>query len=253
MAHKHLGLIRQRPSFVANAVTFNATTNYLSRGANLTGLANSTQGIFSGWFRVDGLDGALHEWVRNAGAFFNINRTAANKIRFTCLDSGGSTLLAFETSASLTTSALWFHVLASWDTNFSAGNKVSNLYLDGASNKTVVTDAGAAANINYASGGADWAIGADTGGLNLANSSFAELYFAPGQFLDFTNVSNQNKFRDPLTNRPISLGADGSTPTGTAPLVYLKSAGASYATNSGTGGNFTAHGTFSDASSSPSN
>ena len=52
--------------------------------------------------------------------------------------------------------------------------------------------------------------------------------------------------------RPVSLGSDGSKPTGTAPPIYLKGPASTWGVNSGTGGNFTVVGSFSDAATKPS-
>lgn len=60
------------------------------------------------------------------------------------------------------------------------------------------------------------------------------------------------KFRNPATGKPVDLGADGSTPTGTAPGVYLTGGAATFATNLGTAGSFAVTGTLTNAASSPS-
>jgi hypothetical protein len=47
----------------------------------------------------------------------------------------------------------------------------------------------------------------------------ADVYFAPGQFLDLSIPGNVAKFIS--AGKPVDLGSDGSTPTGIAPLVFL--------------------------------
>ena len=63
--------------------------------------------------------------------------------------------------------------------------------------------------------------------------------------VDFSSEANRLKFRDAFGN-PVSLGTDGSTPTGTAPAIYMRFDPASQGTNSGTGGAFTKTGTIND-------
>lgn len=58
-------------------------------------------------------------------------------------------------------------------------------------------------------------------GLYIAlQTDMAELWFMPGTFIDFSIESNRRKFHS-AAHKTISLGADGSAPTGTTPLIYL--------------------------------
>lgn len=80
----------------------------------------------------------------------------------------------------------------------------------------------------------------------LLKADAGHLYSAPGQYLDISNVTNLNKFID-TGGEAVDLGADGSTPTGVAPLMYFKGAAATFHTNLGTGGAFSvAGGTITD-------
>ena len=51
-------------------------------------------------------------------------------------------------------------------------------------------------------------------------TDLAEVWFAPGVFIDFSNPANRAKFHDGA-GRPVSLGVDGSNPTGSPPLLYM--------------------------------
>jgi hypothetical protein len=103
--------------------------------------------------------------------------------------------------------------------------------------------------------GGDWSVGARPSGNLKFDGCLSEFYFAPGQYLDFSLVANRRKFISP-TGKPVQLGLTGSLPTGTAPLMYHHlddgEAVANFATNRGTGGNFTITGTLDTAASSPS-
>ena len=98
---------------------------------------------------------------------------------------------------------------------------------------------------------ADWAIGANPDGNNKLVGDLAELWFAPGVYIDLSVVANRRKFRT-AAGKPAYLGPTGAIPTGTAPLIYMSGATASWESNNGTGGGFTEHGALADASISPS-
>ena len=98
---------------------------------------------------------------------------------------------------------------------------------------------------------ADWGVGGLPDGTLKLDGSIAELWFAPGVYIDLSVEENRRKFiTDAL--RPANLGSDGSTPTGSAPLIYLSGATSSWHTNKGTGGGFTENGDLTDSTSSPS-
>ena len=50
--------------------------------------------------------------------------------------------------------------------------------------------------------------------------AMAEIYYAPNQFIDFDVESNRRLFLN-ADGTPVDLGADGSTPTGIQPMLYL--------------------------------
>lgn len=236
-----LPLLGIPPRNIVAAVDFDGATAYLSRGADLTGNADSPQGILSAWVRLDGGNGSLQQlYFANGGV--NINRGTDNKFRLVF-----AVGLAFESVATYTAGATWLHLLASWDTNFGAGSKVAHLYVNDLSDRNVTTNTGSAANIDYTQ--ADHEIGAQSASA-LFNGCLTEFYFAPGQFLDFSVDANRRKFIT-ADGKPEFLGDTGAIPTGAAPKVYLKGPVASFGANAGTGGNFTINGTLTGASTSP--
>ncbi|WP_192246072.1 hypothetical protein [Mesorhizobium silamurunense] len=89
--------------------------------------------------------------------------------------------------------------------------------------------------------------------LNPATVSgdFADIWFAPGQFIDFSVEANRRKFVD-ASGKPVYLGANGEMPTGTAPAVFFSGDATGFATNKGTGGAFTLTGSLTNATTSPS-
>ena len=64
-------------------------------------------------------------------------------------------------------------------------------------------------------------------------------FWLDDSFIDFSNATNRQKFYS-SGGDAVDLGSDGSTPTGSAPLVYLHldsgETGNNFASNAGTGG-----------------
>ena len=89
-------------------------------------------------------------------------------------------------------------------------------------------------------------------GTPLFTGDIADVYIAPGQFIDFSVEANRRKFIS-ADGKPVDLGSNCSTPTGTAPAVCFSGNASSFGTNKGTGGAFTLTGTLTDAVTSPSN
>ena len=58
------------------------------------------------------------------------------------------------------------------------------------------------------------------GGQSSFAGAVAEVYYAPNQFVDFDIESNRRLFLN-ADGTPVDLGSDGSTPTGTSPMIYL--------------------------------
>jgi hypothetical protein len=163
-------------------------------------------------------------------------------------DSSTANFFEVDSVAGLTTGS-WLHVLCSWNTNFAAGSKIGQIYVSDVSSSSISSDSNPAFNVGYNQTTYEVA-----NGNAIFTGSLAELYFAPGQFLDFSITANRRLFISG-TGHPVDLGATGSTPTGVQPSSYLsvRSGGAAndFATNRGTGGNFTVNGTLTLSGTNP--
>lgn len=239
-------------AFSVDGADFDGTNDYLSRGA-LSGVSNSKSGIFSCWLRIDGGNGSDLGILQGSGGSpsFVIWREASGsgRFRFLITDSSGTTKLDMFTSGVYAAGATWRHVLASWDVS-TAGAR--SIYVNDVSDLTVLTFANA--TLAYTESLIE--LGAKDGtGASRFNGCMAEFYFAPGQYLDFSDANNRRLFIS-ATGKPVDLGADGSTPTGTAPAIYEHlndgENPANFALNYGTGGNFGTTGSLDTASTSPS-
>jgi hypothetical protein len=224
----------------------------MTRGAGLTGASDHAQGIFSAWLRIDGGDGTSRRFFSAAttlggavdGPRFSLN--TSNQFLNTVV-AGASTFQHRSTTA-YAASATWRHLLIAWDRSI----PVSSLYVGDTSDQTVVDNDTFTADYTYP----DWVVGATADGTIKFNGCLAELYFAPGQYLDFSVTANRRKFIS-AAGKPVSLGRFGEYPlNGIRPLVYQSlrkgEAVANFATNRGTGGNFSITGTLDTGSTSPS-
>lgn len=248
--------------FAVDAAEFDGTNDYLQRTTNLTGAADSKNGIMSFWFNAannnerrilayNGTLGTAAQFIIG-NASTDIGGDPAKISTKVSLGNGtGSTNLSSITSAQLVVNT-WHHVLWSWD----VATSTVNVYVNG-TNVFSAPNTGAITNANMGySGTRTLTVAADdNGGANKLTGAIAELYFAPGQFLDFTVQANREKFRS-AAGKPVDLGATGSTPTGAAPQIFLHladgEAPANFGTNRTGTGNFTVTGALTTFTTSPS-
>lgn len=244
-------LLGQHQLFPLGAADFDGSAARMARGAGLTGAADSKTGIFSSWLRLDsGGDGTNRYFLQSGSA--GVGRTtfvllSTNIFSFVEMNAAAATILQISSTTAYTSGATWLNVLASWDLAANA----SHLYINDVSDQTVTTRTND--TIDYTD--TNWFAGSSNFGDFWFNGCMAEFYYAPGQYLDFSTLANRRKFID-ANRRPVSLGTTGGLPTGTDPLIYFHldkgEAVANFATNRGTGGNFSITGTLTAASTSPS-
>lgn len=228
----------------AEGADFDGAADWLTRGADLSGNADSKRGLLSVWVRFDG---SADQFVyANEVGRCNLS-LASGRITINNRNATDAHAASFRSSGTYSSGSTWRHILAAWD----AALGIGQLYVDGVD---VFESVGFSnTDIDYTS--SNWAVGAgNAAGAVKLNACLAELYLAPGQYLDISDESNRLKFRT-ASGHPANLGADGSVPTGAAPLIYLGiedgGAASDFAVNSGTGGNFTITGALALASTSP--
>lgn len=220
--------------FVLHAVTYNGAAN-MTRGANLNSIADSKVGTLSVWINPaaasDG-NGTAILYTDN-GNIFRILKLSDDTMHIQA-GTASAVNMDFQTTTTFTSSGGWKNLLISWD--LSAG--VIQCYI----NDTVETPSsggppGVNANCTY-SGLSNWAVGDLPSGGAPFTGCISELYFDPTTHYDLSIVSSRRQFIH-LGNHP----AGDLSGVGT-PAVYFKGSFASPGLNSGTGGNFTPHGTF---------
>lgn len=227
------------PEFSYTSVVFDGTTGYLSRGADLTGVIDSGQFTLSVWLKNTDYS-AQHFILANTlfgfpGLDFYWDGTGVTRLR--AWDSGSSSLGDVGLPAVTTTA--WVHWLISVDCGGTTRIYTNDVqYYSGADYS--------AGSIDLTQG--DFFIGATGIGGSFFNGLMSEFWFVTGTAIDISNSTNRRKFISALL-KPVNLGADGSTPTGSAPAIYLHNATPNFQNNLGGGGGLTLNGTITDGGS----
>jgi hypothetical protein len=230
-------------TYVANAVEFDGINDDLSRASDFLGNADSKLGTLVCWFKghVD-VDDQNRGLLSSDAGRVHLRWLSDGKLRLRATNAAGTDVIVLESSA-YTSAAGWTSLLVSFDLSDSAKR---HLYINDTSDLSVVTFVND--TIDYTRN--SWLIGIDTAG-NRFMGCLSEFWFAPGIYIDFSIAANRRKFID-AAGKPVFLGADGSLPTGTAPILYLNGDSTDFQTNRGTGGDFTVNGALTDCADSPS-
>jgi hypothetical protein len=179
--------------------------------------------------------------IASAGSCrFQIDLSSGNKLHLVGRDTGNTTVLDATGSTSIVDTN-WHHILFSVDLSDSSKRHIS---LDGAAETpTWTTYSNTAIDFTRTS----YAIGAFTNGTSKFIGDLADFYLDMGTYTDFSDAANREKFRD-ATGKPVNLGSDGSTPTGSTPEVFLSGGSlASWPVNKGTGGGYTVTGELTES------
>lgn len=236
--------------YAVNGVRFDGTNDYISRGGALTGQTSHAAMIGSIWFLADS-DGANLYLGRGRQATessrpIEMNRTSSNKVRIILRNAANNIRVHWESDNTVLAASGWNHLL--FGINLVA-TPVAKFYLNdvaqGAPLTGPTTDDIAWGSLT------NFFLGSDSTAGNKWLGDMAEFYLNNGEYLDFATESNRRKFID-ASGYPVDLGADGSTPTGTAPIIFQEGATAAWHTNKGSGGGFTESGALTDAATSPS-
>jgi len=245
-----------RGPFPVGAAAFDGSTG-LTKSGSFTGVSDGPNALISFW---------LLKSVSNSMRIFDTDNGPINPVRITTETNGKITLTVrgapdgvnksvFWQSTNGFATGVWQHFAISWNTNFSAGNKVVKLAVDGvAEAMPPLADGDPAFNPDYTPN--NYSVSGTGGSAPFINGALAEFYFNFATYLDITQASNNQKFRD-VNGFPVDLGATGSTPTGTAPGLFLRvaagAAASTFATNVTGNGNMTvAAGALTLSSTSPS-
>ena len=232
------------PEYQANAVRFEKSDGDYIWTSFLANTVASNKGTYSIWLRFHATDGqAQYLSVAQVIGVGGVLREANNRFRFFMQNCAGVPLFDMQSASAYTVSSGWIHVLASWDLGAGRADLYINDADDRAPNPGILNGP-----ICYAS--LKWGIG----GLNNGelDADVAELYAALGTYIDLTVVANRRKFSD-ATGRPVDLGTNCTTPTGSRPTGCFTGAPAVWNTNKGEGAGFNLQGNGLEAApTSPS-
>ena len=238
-------------AFSVDAIDVAGSNDYLTRGADLTGLADGKAGTLSVWVRVDGGDTAqrvifiLNSGTGTSGLACQLLPTT-NKLDIAGRNAAGTVILQMRTTPAYAAGTTWLNILASWD----LAGSVNHLYVNDAA-PALDIDTATDDTIDYTKGNAG--VAARTDGSFDWNGCIAEVFFHT-TYIDLSSEANRRLFIS-ATGKAVDLGADGSTPLGVQPLVYLHLNDAQdpteFAVNLGTGGSYANTGTIETCDSSP--
>ncbi len=225
--------------YITSGRDFDGTNDHASLANGPAGIVDGKQGLLSYWERVDVSNGG--SIIGSTGFKFSAacRNTPSNAPNIFAANAAGAAVLDLR-GLTVRGTGTWFHVLASWD--LVAG--VGHLYVSDTDDKNQVTLVDDTIDYTVAS----WAIGAEVPTGGRFSGCLSEIFFHTS-YLDLSVTANRRKFIS-AGGKPVSLGADGSTPLGVQPLIYMPNGDP--ASNLGTGGNFTVTGSLDVASTSPS-
>jgi len=218
--------------YVPEAASFvSADSDSLTRGGNLTGIADTKRVTGSFWVKRTSLSGGAVKEIYSATSRFRITFDTGDNLRITGRNAADTSILS-HSSAAITDSD-WHHVIFSIDMENQAD---SHVYVDDVdvTNFFTFTD-------DFIDISASWhTIGAN-GGSNLLDAHIADFWLETDTYLDLSDTQNRRKFIDASGN-PVDLGTNGEGPLGAAPDVFLSGNIEDWHTNKGTGGGFTENG-----------
>ena len=198
------------------AVEFDGTDTLRYQDVTNGLAADSSNILFSGWVKFDTADSPERTNMfigQEAGSkviIFTSLSGSDRKFYVYCRNSGGTTIWQVQTQFGIWDGE-WHHVMGSWN------GTTGHLYVDGVSD--MVENTNTSGNINWSC--QDWGVGSNRyDGLEGGPCHVAELYLT-NEYLDLSSSTNRDKFYNSTTGGPVDLGSDGSTPTGTQPLIYF--------------------------------
>lgn len=240
--------LRAGAGFRPGAVNFDGTNDYLLRGGGLTGAADGKAGTISFWCKAAADDSTLVIFTGRVSSSvrLNIQRVSTNVMSIQGRNSANTTILSMASSATnFNIAGGWRHFIASWNLATAAEHIYVNDSSDLAAGSTLTDD-----TIAYSTSVDNWAVGSNQAGAAKWNGDIADLWFEDS-YIDLSNSANRRLFIS-AAGKPVSLGANGETPTGSSPIVFFGGATDDWHTNKGTGGGFTENGALTDAATNPS-
>jgi len=233
---------RLKSRYGINTARFDGAT-WISRAADLTGIADGKEGLLH--FVVDfrGNDATATTIIANGNGRFKVFKGTDNKIRFLGYNAAGSLILDMRTNTAYTSANNAITVTASWD----LATGTTHIYVNGVSDKqaspTATND-----TIDYTA--TRWDIAADNNTQHL-NGDLAHVLFDDG-YIDLSNSRELRRFQTGNGLCAYMPGGRVYDSPSTQPLLFLTGNSINFKHNHGSAGNATAftvpHGTLANGS-----
>lgn len=230
--------------YVTSATDYDGTDS-AARGADLSTNADTNTGIIKFHFKRDAVSTQQFIWCNASDAV--VVDFATDKLRLILKNTGGTTVVSIVSPSDVGTDGNWHAAIAAWDvSNATSTNNWAKLWVDEAE---LVSDVDIPqSTINNAVANHFYAV--NSFATQRFQGCLSEFFLHFGATLDPNIAANRRKFYE-ATGKPVSLGANGSTPLGVQPLVYFATGHPT--PNLGAGGVFgTITGTPPACASSPS-
>lgn len=233
--------------FTAEAVVFDGTSDGLS-ATSLTGTADGKQGTISLWAYFNNLPSTNPRFMYFGNGIdqqFTIYQNTSSGFSVWGQNVSGTNVLLAHSTTTLTTGT-WYHIIASWDLSTTTYQLYINDTVDSVTPSTITND-----NIDYTVTDFTLMYNKFPSPANFIDADISEFWF-DDSYIDISTTTNRRKFIT-ASGTPENVGSDGSTPTGTSPLIYFSGVASTWnaGTNSGAGGNFTMTGAVADSANEP--
>jgi len=234
--------------YVADAVTFDGN-DYLYASGGM-GASDASTMTLSFWWRgaSDVVQMPACFLVGTSYRMYAQRGATNDDLLIVARNATPSILLNVTTPANAMPIGSWIHFMMSVDMTNSAKR---HMYINGSSVSPTWTTYNSG-SIDFSCN--DWYVATWYSISQKINGDMAEFYLT-NEYIDLSVQTNREKFITAAGSgaQPVDLGADGSTPTGTAPLVYLQGTASNWnaGTNYGSGNSFTMTGSVTDSSNEP--
>jgi hypothetical protein len=189
------------------------------------GLANTQQVSLSMWFKTPLTAAAGRLLIAS-------DNSASDKLVIGYNTSGFVTVQARNAAGTLILDAVgtvtdisdnaWHHVAVSINMQAATGADAVRIFVDDATESPTVSTFVGSGVINLAQTGLIFAVLNHSGSATLTQGEFSQFWCDPARFVDYAVAATRANFvQTTSTHIPIDLGDDGSTPTGTAPLIFV--------------------------------
>lgn len=234
------------------AVTFDGN-DWLSHTSS-TGFTDGKQATVSYWIRWNSWSGA--QFVFGFGDVSYVQSgihsyfVSDGRMRVGFRNSSNTYISRFDTPTGTFSLNTWYHILCSVD----LATNSKHVYINDATASGTWSDY-SNDNIDFTKSYYKIGRASNDSSPYLYSPITADLanFYLDDSYIDISNATNRRKFIS-ASGTPVDAGTDGSTPTGSQPLIYIKGDAATWNSatqNLGSTSDFTMTGSVTDSSNEP--